>query len=84
MDTTNFSLPDTLKDFVLMRVSEGGYGSVSEYVGELVRADQKQKALALVEVEVLEGIRSRPAEPMTEKDWADLRSRARSRGEEAK
>jgi antitoxin ParD1/3/4 len=82
MDTLNIALPETLKELVLTRVSEGGYNSVSDYVGELVRADQKQKALAVLQAEVLKGLRSGPAEPMTEKDWAEIRSRLRGRHEE--
>ena len=43
MATMNISLPDTLKDFIDARVSNDGYGNVSEYVRELVRQDQKRK-----------------------------------------
>jgi antitoxin ParD1/3/4 len=84
MDTMNIALPETLKEFVQTRVSEGGYSSVNEYVGELIRADQKQKALAVLEAEVLKGLRSGPAEPMTEKDWAEIRGEVRRRFEARK
>lgn len=43
MATMNISLPDTLKSFIDTRVSNDGYGNVSEYVRELVRQDQKRK-----------------------------------------
>ena len=65
MDTMNISLPDSLKEFVQVQVSEGGYSNASEYVGELISADQKQKAWAVLEAEVLKGIRSGKSEPMT-------------------
>lgn len=43
MATMNISLPDTLKSFIDSRVSNDGYGNVSEYVRELVRQDQRRK-----------------------------------------
>jgi antitoxin ParD1/3/4 len=75
MDTMNISLPDSLKEFVEVQVSEGGYNDASEYVGELISADQKQKAWAVLEAEVLKGIRSGKSKPMTEDDWSRLRDR---------
>ena len=81
METMNIALPENLKEFVVTRVSEGGYGSVSEYVGELIRADQQHTSWATLEAEVVKGIESGPAEPMSEKDWADLRSRVHQRTE---
>jgi antitoxin ParD1/3/4 len=39
----NISLPDTLRSFVEEQVSSGGYSTVSEYIRELVRSDQKRK-----------------------------------------
>jgi Arc/MetJ-type ribon-helix-helix transcriptional regulator len=43
METMNISLPDSLKGFVDSRVKTGGYSSVSEYVRDLVREDQKRQ-----------------------------------------
>jgi antitoxin ParD1/3/4 len=81
METMNYTVPESLKEFVLERVSERGFDSVSEYIGELIRADQKQKAWSVLEVEVLKGIESGPPEPWTEDDWASLRARVRNRKE---
>ena len=75
METMNVALPETLKEFVQSRVAQGGYSSVSEYMRELIRADQKQQAWAVLEVEVLKGLNSGPAEPMTAADWSALRAR---------
>ena len=36
----NISLPETLKTFVDLQVSQRGYGTSSEYVRELIRKDQ--------------------------------------------
>jgi len=41
--TMNISLPDSMKAFVDERLSKDGYGTVSEYVRELIRADQKRR-----------------------------------------
>jgi antitoxin ParD1/3/4 len=78
METMNYTVPDSLKEFVLQRVNERGFDSVGEYIGELIRADQKQKAWSVLEEEVLKGIESGPPEPWTEEDWASLRSRVRN------
>jgi antitoxin ParD1/3/4 len=44
MESVNIALPEALESFVRSRVSAGGYGSVSEYVGALIREDQKRQA----------------------------------------
>jgi antitoxin ParD1/3/4 len=80
MDTMNYSVPDSLKNFVLERAAERGYNNVSEYIGELIRADQIQQARAILEAEVLKGIRS-PKAPMTDEDWAEIRAELHRRHE---
>lgn len=40
MSTMNISLPEALKSFVDTQVAEGGYGTSSEYLRELIRKDQ--------------------------------------------
>lgn len=56
--TMNIALPDTLRSYVEERVSTGGYGNTSEYVRELIRADQKRQAEEKLEALLLEGINS--------------------------
>ncbi len=63
MTSLNISLPVEMKRFIEDKTSSGGYGTVSEYIRELVRADQKQEAdLKAAEEKVvamlLEGVRS--------------------------
>ena len=43
MQTMNISLPEPLKAFVDAQIAAGRYSSVSEYVRELIRADQKRR-----------------------------------------
>ena len=54
----NISLPDVMKAFVEEQVNSGGFGSVSEYVRELVRRDQKERAEIRLETLLLQGIES--------------------------
>ena len=51
----NVSLPDDLKGFVDSQVSQGNYGSTSEYVRELIRRDHDRRQLRAA---LLEGARS--------------------------
>ena len=78
MQTMNISLPDPLKDFVDAQISSGRYSSVSEYVRELIRQDEKCKAEARLEAMLLEGLAS-PETELTHQDFAELRKEALSR-----
>ena len=58
MQSMNISLPDPLKQFVDGQIAQGRYSSVSEYVRELIRADEKRKAEEKLETLLLEGFQS--------------------------
>lgn len=73
MPTMNISLPDAMKQYVEEQVSSGGYSSASEYVRELVRADQRRKARAELEAALLEGLAS-PGEEATAEMWDRIRA----------
>jgi antitoxin ParD1/3/4 len=73
METMNISLPDSLKGFVDSRVKTGGYSSVSEYVRDLVREDQKRQTQENLETLLLEATRSGPGREFTKADWEALR-----------
>lgn len=73
MQTMNISLPDPMKQFVDEQVGGGQYSSVSEYIRELVRADQKRKAREQLEETLLEALKSEP-EIVTAEWWAKLRA----------
>ena len=60
MENVNISLPDPLKQFVDGQIAAGRFSSPSEYVGELIRADEKRtaevrKAEERLEMLLLEG-----------------------------
>lgn len=77
----NVALPDSLKEFVHKRVADGGYSTVSEYIRELIRTDQKALARAQLEAELMKGIQSGPSTDMTPDDWEQLRTKLRERVE---
>lgn len=78
MQTMNISLPDTLKQFVDGQIAQGRYSSVSEYMRELIRADEKRKAEEALEAKLLEGLRSAEGE-LTPADWQSIRKEALDR-----
>lgn len=79
MDTMNIALPENMKQFVREQATRGGYSSVSEYVRDLIRSDQKEKARAALEAEVLKGLHSGDSTPLTDQDWEEIRSEVRKR-----
>lgn len=83
MQSMNISLPEPLKQFVDGLVAEGRYSSVSEYVRELIRADEKRKAETELEAKLLEGLRS-PASELTKAEWGTIRKEALARIEARK
>ena len=78
MTSMNVSLPEPLRDFVEQEVGSGGYGTVSEYVRELIREDQKRKAQQRLEALLLEGLNS-PVREMHAQDWQDIRQAVQER-----
>ena len=78
MESMNISLPEPLKQFVDGQISTGRYSSASEYVRELIRADEKQKAEGQLEAMLLEGLKG-PESELTKADWKAIRSEALAR-----
>ena len=79
MQTMNISLPEPLKQFIEDQVSGGGYSSASEYVRELVRADQDRKAREQLEEVLVAALRSGEPMDVTPQRWEELRQRLRAR-----
>jgi antitoxin ParD1/3/4 len=74
MSTMNISLPEGLKDFVDQQVTDGGYGTSSEYVRELIRRDQDRLRLRGL---LLAGAGSSSTSPVDEAYFEGLRARVR-------
>ena len=71
----NVSLPDELKAFVDERVDDGGFGSTSEYVRDLIRRDQDRERLRTL---LLDGAASSPGPVADDSFFESLRARVRS------
>ena len=78
MQSMNISLPEPLKQFVDGQISLGRYSSASEYVRELIRADEKRKAAEQLEAKLLEGLNSTES-AFTAADWSAIRNEALAR-----
>lgn len=56
MATMNISLPDELKAFAEAAVSDGRYSTVSDYMRDLIRTDEKKRrAIAQIQAALDEG-----------------------------
>ena len=83
METMNIALPETLKQFVRERVTEGGYGSVSEYVRELIRFDQRRKAEERIDALLLDGLNSGESIPVDAEYWEEKKRKLMERFDKA-
>jgi antitoxin ParD1/3/4 len=75
MQSMNISLPEPLKEFVDAQIAAGRYSSVSEYIRELIREDEKRKAEERLEALLFEGLQSE-ASDLTHLDFEDIRKEA--------
>lgn len=75
MESMNISLPEPLKQFVDGQISTGRYSSASEYVRELIRADERRKAEEQLEALLLAGLQGEATE-LSPDDWRALRKEA--------
>jgi antitoxin ParD1/3/4 len=69
MTTINVSLPESMRDFVNQQVAQGGYSTISEYVRQLIRLEQKQAAQNKLEALLLEGLNSGEPIEVTDEWW---------------
>lgn len=74
MGTMNISLPDGMKAFVDEQVEQRGYGTISEYIRDLIRREQDRLELRRMVLDGASAPRTGEAAP----DYFDsLRARAR-------
>ena len=79
METMNIALPGSMKQFVQERVLSGGYSSVSEYIRELIRADQKHKVEERIDALLLEGLDSGHPISVTREYWDEKKRKLAER-----
>lgn len=68
--TMNISLPDSMRSFIDKRLEDDGYGSASEYVRDLIRADQKLQEQQKLESLLLKRLNS---DKVSKFDIADVK-----------
>ena len=79
--TMNISLPETMKSFIEERLANDGYGTVSEYIRELIRADQRRREEMKLETLLLQRLQD---ENVKELNMAEVRAEAAKRVAERK
>lgn len=79
MTSLNISLPESMREWIDEQVKTGGYGTASEFVREVIREAQKNKARQELEAKLLAGINSGPAIEVNEAYWSGLRDRVAKR-----
>ena len=76
--TLNISLPEPMRAFIEEKISSGGYGTISEYVRELIRADQRRDQMAFDRL-VREAFESGEAAELTKADIDEARAIVKKR-----
>lgn len=79
METIDIAIPEAMKQYVQERVTQGGYSSVSEFVRDLIRADQKRHAEERVDALLLEGLDSGDAAVVTPESWDEKKRKLTER-----
>ncbi|MBF0532000.1 MAG: type II toxin-antitoxin system ParD family antitoxin [Candidatus Omnitrophica bacterium] len=81
MATLNISIPVNLREWINSRVETGDYTSVSDYMRELVRLDQRRQMT--LEDKLLDGLNSGPAAEVNEAFWQNLKTGIRKKAGKA-
>jgi antitoxin ParD1/3/4 len=69
MATMTITLPDPMIEFVEARAREGGFETVSAYLGEIIREVQVREAKRALEAKLREGLESGVVAPLTAEEW---------------
>lgn len=67
MTTLNISLPDKMRAFVENKIKRGSYGTISEYIRELIRDDERAEQEWLDKL-IAEAYASGSPDPHTKED----------------
>ena len=74
----NVSLPPELKEWVDRQVKEGGYGTASEYLRDILRRARERQARRQLDTSLVEAVESGAKTVMTDGDWSSIRRAARA------
>jgi antitoxin ParD1/3/4 len=70
----NISLPTSLRAWVNLRVKQGGYGTASEFIRELLRQARGRESQARIDERLLESLDSGPTIDVTPGYWKAKRT----------
>ena len=84
METMNIALPESMKAFVQERVAQGGFSSVSEYIRDLIRADQQRRHEERIDALLLEGLASGTPLEVDEAYWEEKKRKLAARIQQAR
>lgn len=76
--TLNVSLPETMRQFIENKIATEGYGTISEYIRELIRADQNAESARFDKL-IAEAYASGEPIPLTKADIDEARRVVRER-----
>jgi antitoxin ParD1/3/4 len=79
MSTMTVTLPDSLKAFVESQAARKGYGSPNEYLGALIREDQRKAENDEIEGKLLEALHGPPATLVTAETWGAVKQEGQRR-----
>jgi antitoxin ParD1/3/4 len=72
----SFALPESMREYIDARIRDGNYGNTSEYLRELIRSDQEQRAAARLRTLIADGLASGDGRTVTDDVFAELRAQA--------
>lgn len=79
MSTVSVNLPADIEAQVQRRAKESGYGSLDDYIVDLLRADSGTMADAATEVLIRKRLESPDAGPFTDADFDRIRAKVRAK-----
>jgi antitoxin ParD1/3/4 len=80
----NLSLPKDLKTWVDEQVKEGGYGTASEYLRDMLRRAREREARRSIDKLLLDAVASGATTVMDDADFASIRKAAKASVKRAK
>jgi antitoxin ParD1/3/4 len=75
----NISLPLTLKQWVEQQIDQGGYGTASEYIRQLIREERKRQGRVHVEEKLQEALDSGEPRTVNAATWRESEKRVEER-----
>lgn len=75
--TISIAVPEPVVAYIDERVAAGEYGNRSEYIRDLVRRDQRERAKERLRTLVEEGLASGPGVALSRPGWDEVEAIAR-------